>query len=82
VCSSKLRVKNREVGSLIGGVGGGLGGGLGAFLLISWSLTGNVLFLGLIATLFTLVLAIPFLLFDKYVKLELEVASKRAKLPI
>ena len=82
VCSSKLRIKNKEVSSLIGGVGGGLGGGLGGLLLISWFLTGNLLFLGLMVTLFALLLVIPFVLFDKYVKLELQSDSKKDKLPI
>jgi len=80
VCSSKLRVKNKEVSSLIGGVGGGLGGGLGGLLLIWWFLTGNVLFLGLTITLFALILVIPFVLFDKYVKLEVEDDSKKSRI--
>ena len=82
VCSSKLRIKNKEVSSIIGGVGGGVGGGLGGLLLIWWFLTGNVLFLGLLITLFALILVIPFVLFNKYVKMELEYGSKSAKLPI
>jgi hypothetical protein len=76
VCSSRLRVKNTNVSSVIGGVGGGLGGGLGAFLIISWFLTRNVLFLGLIAILFVPLLVISFLIVAKYVKVELEADSK------
>ena len=76
VCSSRLRAKNKTVNSAIGGIFGGLGGGLGAFLAISWFLTGNVLFLGLITILFAMILVIPLLLVDKYVKVELEAGSK------
>jgi hypothetical protein len=72
VCSSKLQIKNKEVSSLIGGVGGGLGGGIGGLLFISWFLTRNVLFLGLIAILFVMLLVISFVLFAKYVKMGLK----------
>jgi hypothetical protein len=82
VCSSKLRVKNKEISSIIGGVGGGLGGGLGGWLLISWFLSRNILFLVLTATLFALLLVIPFVLFDKYVKLELETGPRRTELSV
>ncbi len=76
MCSSRLRVKNKNVNSAIGGVGGGLGGGLGAFLTISWLLTGNVLYLGLLAILLTTGCIIPLLIANKYVKVELEAGSK------
>jgi predicted lipid-binding transport protein (Tim44 family) len=76
VCSSRLRVKNRNVNSVIGGVCGGLGGGLAALFTISGFFAGNVLFLGLDVVLFAIILVIPLLLVDKYVKVELEAGSK------
>jgi hypothetical protein len=76
VCSSRLRVKNRNVNSIIGSVCGGLGGGLAALFTISWFFAGNVLFLGLDVVLFAIILVIPLLLVDKYVKVELEAGSK------
>jgi ABC-type Fe3+-siderophore transport system permease subunit len=78
MCSSKLRVKNKEVNSLIGG----LGAGFGALLLISWFSARNVLFSALTAIFFAMVMVILLLLVDKYVKVELESGSKIDKLPI
>lgn len=78
MCSSKLRVKNKEVTSLIGG----LGAVFGALLIISWFSARNVLFSALTAIFFAMVLVILLLLVDKYVKVELESGSKIDKLPI
>lgn len=78
VCSSKLRVKNKEVNSLIGG----LGAVFGSLLIISWFSAHNVLFSALTAIFFAIVLVTLLLLVDKYVKVELESGLKIAKLPI
>jgi DNA-directed RNA polymerase subunit RPC12/RpoP len=71
VCSSKLRVKNKNFNSTIGGVGGGIGGGLGTLLLISWIRTGNILFIGLFIALIIAISLSVWLLANKYIELEL-----------
>ena len=76
VCSSRVRVKNKDVSSVIGAVGGGLGGGLGAFFASSWVLTGNMLYLGLIAILLTADCVVSLLVEYKYVKVELKAPPK------
>ncbi len=76
VCSSRLRVRNKNVNSIIGLVGGGLGGGLGAFLLISWVLTSNVLYLILVPILFVTDILGALFFVDKYVEVELENSLK------
>ena len=76
VCSSRLRVKNRNISSAIGGVGGGLGAFLGFLLFRSWFLTGNIVFLGLNVILFVMLLVISIILTDKYVRVGLEAGSK------
>ena len=75
-CSSKVRVKNKDLNSAIGAVGGGLGGGLGAFFAASWVLTSNVLYLGLIAILLMSDSVVSLLIANKYVKAELEAPLK------
>ncbi len=71
VCGSKLRIKNREVSSAIGGLGGGIGAGLGTLLLIFYILSGNVIFLGLFGALIVAVGVVAWIIFAKYVRLEL-----------
>ena len=71
-CSSKLRVKNKDVSSAIGGVFGGIGGGLGALLLFLGLRTGNFLYIVLFITLFAVIFVLSLFLENKYVKLELE----------
>ncbi|NLF87242.1 hypothetical protein GX563_00300 [Candidatus Bathyarchaeota archaeon] len=72
VCSSKLRVKNKNFNSTIGGVGGGIGGGLGTLLLIFWIQTGNNLYIGLSVTMFAVIFVLTWLIANKYVELESE----------
>jgi len=69
-CSSKLQVENKNVSSHIGGVGGGVGAALIMLLLFSFHVTGNLVYLGLVVPLFLLLLAVVFLLVDKYVKVK------------
>jgi ATP/ADP translocase len=75
VCSSKLRVKNKDVNSVIGGVGGGLGGGLGTLLLIMWVQSGNMAYVGLIILLIVAVFLSAWLLEIRYLKLKAEETS-------
>ena len=72
VCSSKLRVKNKAINSAIGGVFGGIGGGLGAAFLYLGLRTGNLLYIGLLITLFAVIFVLSWFLVNRYVKLELD----------
>ena len=76
VCSSRLRVKNKNINSLIARVCGGLAIGFVPFLTISWFLTKNVFYLGLEVTLLIIDFLVALLLVDKYVKVELETPLK------
>jgi hypothetical protein len=69
-CFSKLQVENKNVSGRIGGVGGGVGAALIMLLLFSFHMTGNLVYLGMIVPLFLLLLAVVFLLVDKYVKVK------------
>ena len=72
-CSSKLQVENKDVNRYIGGVGGGVGAVLILLLLLSFQITGNLVYLGLLVPLLLLNLTIVFLLVDKYVKVKVVV---------
>jgi DNA-directed RNA polymerase subunit RPC12/RpoP len=76
VCSSRLRVKNKNINSVIAAVGGGLAAGFVPFFTISWALTKNVFYLGLSVTLLIIDFLVALLLIDKYVKVELETPLK------
>lgn len=69
-CSSKIRIKNKIDMSNLSGLFCGLGGGLGALFTINWINTCNIFYLVLFATLIGSLSLNHFLLFEKYVKLE------------
>ncbi len=72
-CSSRLQVENKDVNGYIGGVGGGVGAVLILLLLLSFRITGNLIYLGLLVPLLLLNLTIVYLLVDKYVKVKVVV---------
>lgn len=71
VCSSKLRVKNKDVNSAIGGAGGAIGTVFISILIILFAQTGNFVYLGLVVVWFTAVFFVAGLLVLKFVKLQL-----------
>ncbi len=75
VCSSRLRVKNREVNGAIGGIGGGLGGGIGALLLTVWLLTGDWAYFVYFMVLIALMGIVTWRISDKYIKMQLETSN-------
>jgi len=72
VCSSTLRVKNKDVNSAIGAVGGAVGGLVGFLLIVLFFQTGNFVYLGLVVVWFAAVLFVAGLLAVKFVKLQLD----------
>jgi hypothetical protein len=72
VCSSKLRVKNKDVNLKIGGWGGGAGGLLIVFLINYCGWTKNWAYLALLVPLISAELLIAFLLVKKYIVLQAE----------
>jgi DNA-directed RNA polymerase subunit RPC12/RpoP len=70
VCSSRLRVKNKGINSIIGAVGGGLGGGLGTLTLWSYLRASNLAYLALTMLIFLTIFLISFILVDKYIILQ------------
>ncbi len=66
-------MENKDVNGYIGGVGGGLGAVLILLLLLSFRITGNLIYLGLLVPLLLLNLTIVYLLVDKYVKVKVVV---------
>jgi hypothetical protein len=68
-CSTRLRIKNKTVSSLIGGIGGGVGGGIGGLLAILWMITKEMSYIMLFAALLTLIFLASWLASIKFVKL-------------
>ena len=79
VCSSKLRVKNKNVRSVIGGAEGGIGAGLMTVLLLDWDMTGNLVYIGLFVALFAVIFLSSWWLDNKYIKLELDNSVPKRK---
>ncbi len=69
-CSSRLKVENNYVNRYIGGVGGGVGAALILLLLLSFHITGSLVYLVLLVPLLLLNLIIVYLVVDKYVKVK------------
>jgi DNA-directed RNA polymerase subunit RPC12/RpoP len=72
VCSSKLRIKNKDTNSIIGGTLGGLGASLGILLFMFYFWTGNTVYLGLNALWLAGLFALTWLLAIKFVKVKLD----------
>ena len=79
ICSSRLRVKNKDFTSKIGGWGGGIGAFLNFFPFYLLLRTGNLVYLALLVPLISAELLIVFLFMNKYVALQAEEPKHSSK---
>jgi hypothetical protein len=68
---------NKGVNSAIGGVCGALGAFFAILLISSWLRTGNVLYLGSLVIVYASVIAVSWLLANRYVKVGIEEPVKQ-----